>query len=268
MALNGMKIGDAAYWEVRYKQEILDLASFELFDWYCPYNEIYPMMHSFFAAGVNKILIIGVGRSNVIESLYHKGYRDITAIDISESIIIEMRRKYESYAGVEFFVMDIRQLHKFKDHTFSVIIDKACIDSLFCGTDYLDSTTLALTEVYRVLKEDGVFFSVTHAPPLARVPYFRLIPWAIDSYKVPSEIGEGLTLFVLIKTNNEVLLSKKIVGAEAMLRPKQKKVVSAFDQNMNKSSTSRAGKNAGTITVTASASILAELVAESAEMDG
>lgn len=266
--MNGVKIGDPAYWEVRYKQEILDLVQFDLFDWYCPFSQIYHMTHSFFSSGVNKILIVGVGRSDVVEYLYHKGYRDITAIDISESIIIEMRRKYESYAGVEFFVMDVRQLHKFKDNSFTVIIDKACIDALYCGTDYLDSTNLALTEIYRVLKPDGVFFSITHAPPLSRVPYFRLIPWAIDSYKIPSEIGEGLTLFVLIKTNNEQLLSKKIAGAEAVLRPKAKKVVSSFDQNMNKSSTSRSKGNAGSITVTASANILAELVAESAEMDG
>jgi len=266
--MNGIKIGDAAYWEVRYKQEILDLASFELFDWYCPFNEIYPMMHSFFFSGVNRILVVGIGRSNVIESLYRKGYRDITAIDISESIIVEMRRKYESYAGVEFFVMDVRQLHKFQDSTFSIVIDKACIDSLYCGTDYLDSTGLALQEIHRVLKQDGVFFSVTHAPPLARVPYFRLLPWAIDSYKIPSEIGEGLTLFVIIKTNNELLLSKKIAGAEAVLRPKAKKVVSSFDQKMNKSSATRSRSNAGCITVTASANVLADLVAESAAMEG
>jgi ubiquinone/menaquinone biosynthesis C-methylase UbiE len=163
--------------------------------------------------------------------------------------------------------MDVRQLHKFSDNLFTLIFDKGCFDSLFCGTDYLDSTSLALKEIYRILKNDGIFFSVTHAPPLARVPYFRQFIWAIESYKLPPTLGEGLTLFALTKTTNELLLQKKVAGAEAVLRSKATKVVSQLSQGMNKVSVTRGKSNAGKLTVTASASILEDMVAESAEMD-
>lgn len=263
-----IKIGDSSYWEIRYREEIRDMGSFELFDWYCSFNDLYREINTIFDTSlVHKVLIVGVGRSDVIECLYQRGYRDITAIDISETIIVEMQRKYASYAGVEFFVMDVRQLNKFSDQSFSLIFDKACIDALFCGTDYLESTSLAFKELFRVLKQDGIFFTVTHAPALARVPYFRQLGWAIESYKLSAEIGEGLMLFTLTKTTNPLLLQKKIVGAEAVLRAKTTEVVSQLNQNMNKSSTTKGKQNAGKITVTASANILEEMVAESAEMD-
>ena len=117
------------------------------------------------------------------------------------------------------------------------------------------------------MRQDGIFFTVTHAPPLARVPYLRLLGWAIESYKLSADVGEGLTLFTLTRTSNPLLLQKKIVGAEAVLRAKTTQVVSQLNQTMNKSSATKGKQNAGKITVTASANILEEMVAESAEMD-
>ena len=110
---------------------------------------------------------------------------------------------------------------------------------------------------------------MTYATALSRVPYLRAVnvKWAIDAYKVPSEIGESLTLLLLTKTENERLLNKKIPGAEAVLRPKSKQLVSSMDQKATKGSTTKKGGNTGNITVTASVDILAELVDESAEVD-
>ncbi len=262
-----MNIGETAYWDARYRAEIDKMLSFELFDWYCPFNKILPLIESVCEINsTQKVLIIGVGRSNIIDSLYRKGFRDITAIDISNTIINEMQKKYSTYTGVEFFVMDTRQLLKFADEVFSLVIDKACIDSLFCGTDFMDSTTLAISEVFRVLKYDGVFVSISHATALSRVPYFRTVKWAVDVYKAPPDIGESLTLFVLNKTTNQAMLDRKIVGGEAVIQAKSSRVVSNLDQKA-KGTTTRTGQNTGCITVTASVDILAEMVAESADVD-
>lgn len=266
--MSTIRLGDPAYWEIRYREEILSLDGFDLFDWYCPFTQLYNELTTIFDTSlIHKILVVGVGRSDIIECLYNRGFRDITAIDISEAIIVEMQRKYSSYAGVEFFVMDVRQLHKFSNNLFTLVFDKACLDALFCGTDYMDSTSLALKEIYRVLKDDGIFFSVTHAPPLARVPYFRQLKWAVESYKLSNSLGEGLTLFGLTKTTNEALLQKQVKGAEAVLRPKASKVVSQLSSEGNKGGTTRGKQNAGKLTVTAAASILEDMVQESAEMD-
>lgn len=221
----------------------------------------------FDSTAVHKVLIIGVGRSDIVETLYRKGFRDITAIDISSTIILEMQKRYSTYTGIEFFVMDTKQLMKFSMESFTLVIDKACIDSLFCGTDYMEATNLAMSEIYRVLKYDGVFISVSYGSKLSRVPYFRAIPWAIDCYKVASDIGEHLVLYVLTKTTNQDLINKKIPGAEATIQAKSSHVVSSLDQQMNKGSTTRSGQNTGSITVTASADALADMVAESADVD-
>ena len=127
-----MNIGESAYWDERYKIEMAKLVQFELFDWYCPFNDLWPMLEGVF---------------DPTETLYKKGFRDITAIDISNTIIMEMQKRYSDYTGVEFFVMDTKQLMKFSMDSFTLVLDKACIDSLFCGTDYIDSTTLAMSNI-------------------------------------------------------------------------------------------------------------------------
>jgi hypothetical protein len=264
-----MDIGNPAYWDTFYKELVGNMVGFECFDWYCTFDQLFLeiIQNMLDPTIVHKILIIGIGRSSIIDSLYRKGHRDITAIDISETIIVEMQRKYHSFSGVEFFVMDTRQLHKFADDTFTFIFDKGCIDALFCSTDFMESSSLAFKEIYRVMAMDGLCLHVTHAPAVARVPYLRCSPWAIDRLKIPSHIGEGLTLFILVKTTNEILLGKKIPGAEAAVRSKSSRVVSNSDQQMNKSSTTKKGNNTGSLTVTASVDFLAEMVAESADVD-
>eukprot|EP00601_Ochromonadales_sp_CCMP2298_P031604 CAMPEP_0173343290 /NCGR_PEP_ID=MMETSP1144-20121109/10715_1 /TAXON_ID=483371 /ORGANISM="non described non described, Strain CCMP2298" /LENGTH=275 /DNA_ID=CAMNT_0014290047 /DNA_START=281 /DNA_END=1105 /DNA_ORIENTATION=- len=261
-----MNIGEAAYWDERYKTEMAKLVKFELFDWYCPFSDLFHMMEGCFDSSVvHKVLIIGVGRSDVIEFLYRKGYRDIVAIDISNTIIVEMQKRYASYTGVEFFVMDAKQLMKFSAETFTLVLDKGCIDSLFCGTDYVQTVALTLGEVFRVLTPDGVFMCVSHGSKLSRIPYFRQILWALDCYRVPSDVGEHLSLYAMTKTKNPELLSRIVAGAEAVSVSKSQNVVSADDQNMNKGSTARSGANAGSITVNTSEEKMAALVNTSEE---
>ncbi len=69
-----MNLGDTAYWEARYALEMTKLIKFKLFDWYVPFNLVYPMIESLIDASIRngKVLIIGVGRSNIIETLYGK----------------------------------------------------------------------------------------------------------------------------------------------------------------------------------------------------
>ena len=104
----------------------------------------------------HKVLILGIGRSNVIDILYSNGFKEITAIDISPLLIAQMQDKYRNFPGVEckiffffffhqifilflyffhliVYVMDARELHQFQNNTFSLIIDKGLSinDSLF-----------------------------------------------------------------------------------------------------------------------------------------
>ena len=48
-----------------------------------------------------KVLILGVGRSNIVDVLYEHGFREITCIDISPMIISQMQNKYRQHSGVD-----------------------------------------------------------------------------------------------------------------------------------------------------------------------
>jgi ubiquinone/menaquinone biosynthesis C-methylase UbiE len=127
-----------------------------------------------------------------------------------------MQVKYEDYAGVEFLVMDARELRYFDNEKFSIIIDKGCLDSIFCSTNFIDSTLQVCKEVYRVLKKDCPFMCVSYGTPMSRVPYFRRIPWSVDICPIPG--GEGIVMFSMIKTTDEKLLNKKVAGGEAAVQ--------------------------------------------------
>ena len=208
------------------------------------------------------VFISSVGKSNIIECLYKKGFRDITAIDMSSVVIQQMQREYSTYTGVEFFVMDVRELIKFPDNYFSLIFDKGCIDTLFCGTDFISSTKRAFSEIYRVMRKESTFVLISHASPRTRVPFLRSASWAVDCYKLDDEIGESLTMYTLMKTSNVLLLNKRIKDGDLPERS-----VNANISTMENKTTSKSGRG-GSLSVTSNTDALDEMLAESAERDG
>mmetsp|Transcript_5950 Transcript_5950/g.6081 ORF Transcript_5950/g.6081 Transcript_5950/m.6081 type:complete len:267 (-) Transcript_5950:893-1693(-) len=265
-----MNFKDPLHWDNRYRDEIEVSTGFTLFDWYAPFDICYPMIESVIdLTKRHKILLLGIGKSGAIETLYEKGYRDIVAIDISPTVIRLMQQKYESYSGVEFMCLDVRRMSVFPDKSFSVVIDKACLDALFCEMDYKSSIQQALLEVHRVMKEEGIFTCISHASPMARVPYFRFINWAIKV--LPLQEGcrdSGLSFFAITRTENNLLIEAKIKGAEfASQAAKPGNNILSLDQDMNKVSTMKVLKNAGSLTVTATPEQLKELIYESVRND-
>mmetsp|Transcript_10597 Transcript_10597/g.16056 ORF Transcript_10597/g.16056 Transcript_10597/m.16056 type:complete len:266 (+) Transcript_10597:226-1023(+) len=258
--------GEPVYWQARYQEELdkMVASGFEDFDWYLPFEGVYTTMESVVdTKKPHKVLILGIGRSNIIDVLYEKGFRDITAIDISPLLIAQMQNKYRNFSGVDFYVMDARELHQFKDESFSLIIDKGCLDCIFCGLDLYESSMRFCSEVFRVLQNEGYCVMISHAPPPARVPYLRSAPWAIDTAMASD--GEDITIYFLLRTTDEEILNRKIMGAEASVRPTETGVVSSLDQDMNKMSTVKSAKNTGFVTVTASVDHLAAMVADIAD---
>ena len=80
--------------------------------------------------------------------------------------------------------------------------------------------------------------------------------------------GEKLTLFVLTKTDDEVILNRKIIGAEAARRPSVAGIIDNDEQHMNKSNTTRKAGGGGQLTVTSSLEKMMEMVEESGAADG
>jgi hypothetical protein len=170
-----------------------------------------------------------------------------------------MQAEHSSYTGVEFAVMDVRELGALQDNTYTMVIDKGCIDALFCSTNSKQSVEQAVTGIYRVTKMEGTFASFSYAPKIARVPYFRCANFAIDGIPVIGG-GEHLIMYALMKTEDEELIARALAGAEAGIQRKATNVISAFDQKMNKVSSTRSKGNAGSMTITTDAYTLMEMV--------
>ena len=253
--------GEPLYWDQRYEfQDKRQMtAGVKLFDWYAPYDKIYPVLESVIdTTQRHKTLLIGVGKSNMVEHMISKGFNDIVCIDVSSYIISKMKTKYAKFNGIEFLCMDVRNMSYFRDNSFTLVIDKGCMDAVFCCTNYMEESTQMFQEVLRVLKPQGQFLSVSHASPASRVPYLRTVRWAVETCGIPE--GECLNLFFVTKTDNQTLIDRKIAGAEAGTRAKSKNLKSSLEQNMNKSSTTRNKENNGQLTVSADVDVIAALV--------
>ena len=265
-----MHYGEPQYWDVRYQDEQATSSSgFENFDWFITFKDAY----STFESVINdreksNILVVGVGKSDVIDVLYKKGFREIVSIDISPTIINQMKAQYKDYVGVEFFVMDVRELNLIQDQSFSIIIDKGCYDAGFCSVDMYENSERWCSEIYRVMKDEGVCCLFSHASLPSRIPYLRYKSWAIDVF--PITLGDTLNMYALTRTTNVERVGRKFPGAE-IVNPEEvvsKSVVSSIDQTQNKVSRTKTAANSGSVTVTSSIEILAKMVADNEESEG
>lgn len=274
--MSSLSIGSEGYWEEYYKSMGLTQHT-ESFDWYLPFEDFLPFLLSLYdfspspiTTGQGKIeefediseennqnlnklkqlknsndnhnvLLLGIGLSNAIPVLYKAGFKSITAIDISPTLIQAITKKYiEDYPGITLLALDVRDLSlAFKENTFSIIIDKGCLDTLFCLTSsgrdapiiedpekdksinifdnpstnisssgYEIAVIQAVKEIYQVLTPGGVFFNLTHGPPIAREHFLTPFHWIVDRYTLPVELGDGLTIFLMTKlkkTENKVV---------------------------------------------------------------
>ena len=57
-----------------------------------------------------------------------------------------------------------------------MVLDKGTLDVLFCQDGDPALVTSIIRESHRVLRDGGVFFSVTHAPPCDRLVYVLASP--------------------------------------------------------------------------------------------
>ena len=186
-------------------------------------------------------------------------------MDVSQTIIGVMQEQYKDYNGVSFSIMDVRELSGIANGSISVVIDKGCIDAVFCSTNFLNDARQAFKEIYRVLQNNGVFVSFSHAPGNCRVPFLKVADWSIDVCTCP--FGEGINMYTLTRTADPSLLGKRADGAETGVPDNPSHAVTSLDQPVPHSSTTRHAGSAGFVTVTASVDVLASMVNESEDVD-
>jgi ubiquinone/menaquinone biosynthesis C-methylase UbiE len=127
--------------------------------WYDGLNEITTVEKKIFENYASTlqngtILDIGIGGGRTTAFLLPKS-SSYTGIDLSEAFVEVCRKKF-STANIR--LMDARDLSAFRDDTFDLV------NFSFNGIDYVDlaGREKILSEIYRVLRPEGIFFFSTH----------------------------------------------------------------------------------------------------------
>lgn len=157
--------GRSNYWDERYTRDP------EPFDWYQRWDGIKDTVNPLLNPNCN-ILILGCGNSRLGEELYDEGHTQLTNIDISGVVVEAMTEKYRDKSSMSFQQMDCRQLD-FPPQKFDVVIDKGTLDSILCGDGSTRNIHKTLTEISRVLTNEGVFICISHGEPSYRMTYMH-----------------------------------------------------------------------------------------------
>ncbi|CAO3608709.1 unnamed protein product [Cunninghamella blakesleeana] len=183
-----------AYWEERYKNEDANTT----FDWFKTYSELKPLLSQHIKDKNASILMLGCGNSTFGEDMYKDGYKNITNIDYSETVINNMKERCKDMPEMKWIEMDIKDL-KFDNESFDVIIDKGTMDALMCdkgdvwdpSEELIQEVKGEVDEVQRVLKVGGVFLYITFGQPHFRKPHLTRDCWEIKT----KTLGEAFHYF-------------------------------------------------------------------------
>lgn len=167
--------GEKKYWEERYASQ-----KGKSFDWLENYESIKPMIKNI---GIKKnayTLNVGCGNSEFSEKMYNDGYKNNYNIDISPTVINDMKERNKGKPGLIYKEMDVRNMKDFKDETFDLVIDKSTIDALLCGEQSFVNVALMTKEISRILKTGGYYFIISYGKPEYRLFHLQRKHLAFD----------------------------------------------------------------------------------------
>ncbi|KAL4493561.1 hypothetical protein ABPG72_004054 [Tetrahymena utriculariae] len=155
---NSSHYGKIEYWEKRYQTNT------KPFDWYQNYDGVKDIITQYINKST-RILNVGCGSSLLSEEMYFEGYKNITNVDYSNNLIKHLIERYsEGFENTfKFEHCDVRNMKgKFANNSFDCVIDKGTLDSVLCGEYSRQNSFKMLSEISRVLSQDGVYIVVTY----------------------------------------------------------------------------------------------------------
>ncbi|XP_052790204.1 eEF1A lysine and N-terminal methyltransferase-like [Mya arenaria] len=178
------------YWEKFFKKR-----GTRAFEWYGEYPELCGVLHKYIKPKDN-LLVIGCGNSKLSADLYDVSYRNITNIDISDTVIRQMKDQNEKdRPDMKFLKMDVLNM-EFYDGEYSVVLDKGTLDALM--VDESDKVVADIdqmfSEIDRVIKLMGryICISLLQEHILRKiVRYFSERSWAVRIHKINTDNSEG-----------------------------------------------------------------------------
>uniref|UniRef100_A0A3Q2FG57 eEF1A lysine and N-terminal methyltransferase n=1 Tax=Cyprinodon variegatus TaxID=28743 RepID=A0A3Q2FG57_CYPVA len=196
------EFSSAEYWERFFKKR-----GERAFEWYGDYNKLCGVLHKYIKVQ-DKVLVVGCGNSELSEQLYDVGYKHLTNIDISETVVTHMnQRNSERRPDLTFHQVDATQT-PYEDASFQAALDKGTLDAMASEEEGALARRM-ITEVSRVLKVGGRYVCVTLAQESVvklAVEHFVQLGWAVRLHCLQEERGReeedsfALPVFVLIST--------------------------------------------------------------------
>lgn len=184
--------GEAWYWDKRYANESGP------FDWYQKYPSLAPLIRLYVPRLPDhhhrhpRVLVVGCGNSAFSQGMVEDGYEDVVNIDISSVVIDAMKKKYSNCPKLKYVKMDVRDMGDFQTGSFDAVIDKGTLDSILCGNCSRQNATKMLEEVWRVLKDKGVYILVTYGAPVHRLQLLQeSYAWEIKLHVIEKLLTEG-----------------------------------------------------------------------------
>uniref|UniRef100_A0A9J8BE24 eEF1A lysine and N-terminal methyltransferase n=1 Tax=Cyprinus carpio carpio TaxID=630221 RepID=A0A9J8BE24_CYPCA len=150
------EFSSADYWERFFRKR-----GEKAFEWYGDYNSLCGALHKYIKPR-DKVLVVGCGNSELSEQLYDVGYRQLTNIDISETVVSHMnQRNAEHRPDLTFQQLDATQTG-FESGSFQAALDKGTLDAMASEEDGALAGRM-LAEVGRVLAVGGRYVCITLA---------------------------------------------------------------------------------------------------------
>ncbi|MEQ2257873.1 eEF1A lysine and N-terminal methyltransferase [Xenotaenia resolanae] len=196
------EFSSADYWERFFKKR-----GERAFEWYGDYNKLCGILHKYIKLQ-DKVLVVGCGNSELSEQLYDVGYKHLTNIDISETVVAHMnQRNAERRPDLTFQQVDATQT-PYEDASFQGALDKGTLDAVASEEEGALARRM-ITEVSRVLRVGGRYVCVTLAQESViklAVDHFVQLGCAVRLHCLQEERGKeeedtfALPVFVLICT--------------------------------------------------------------------
>ncbi|XP_061681831.1 eEF1A lysine and N-terminal methyltransferase [Syngnathoides biaculeatus] len=193
----------AEYWERFFKKR-----GEKSFEWYGDYNKLCGVLHKYIKIK-DKVLVVGCGNSELSEQLHDVGYKNLTNIDISETVVSHMnQRNNERRPGLTFQQVDATQM-PYEDACYQSALDKGTLDAMASEEGGALASNM-LTEVSRVLTIGGRYVCITLAQESVirlAVEHFVQLGWGVRLHCLQEETSAeedndsfALPVFVLVCT--------------------------------------------------------------------
>ncbi|KAL2195637.1 S-adenosyl-L-methionine-dependent methyltransferase [Corynascus similis CBS 632.67] len=173
---NDKALSHASYWDERYLQA--NGGPGPTHEWFRSFSDLEPFFESnlFTAPGLTPldnplVLHLGSGDSVIPAEFAARGYKRQLCVDFSSAVVNLMKERHTEIKGIEWRLMDVRDMKGVADGSVDVAFDKGTLDAMIHGSPWSppqevrDNTSAYLREVHRVLKDSGRFLYVTFRQP-------------------------------------------------------------------------------------------------------